>query len=113
MDCSQANSFSYSCGSKLVMPLLTPAALCSSHHSIILSYARAASSSWSKQPAHHNDERKNSCMRVRVTVCLVGDMGGQPTPSPRHAPWLALSQLDGTPRLCRQPLATAHGSRLT
>ena len=32
------------------MPPLTPAALCSSHHSIILSYARAACSSWSKQP---------------------------------------------------------------
>lgn len=38
-------------GSKLVMPPLTPAALCSSHQSIILSYARAACSSWSKHPS--------------------------------------------------------------
>ena len=39
-------------GSKLVMPPpLMPEVLCSSHHSIILSYARAACSSWSKQPS--------------------------------------------------------------
>ncbi len=49
--CSQAMSSVYSDGSKLVMPPLTPAALCSSHQSIILSYARAASSSWSKHPS--------------------------------------------------------------
>ena len=48
--CSHPMSFSYSEGSKLVMPPLSPAVLCSSHHSIILSYALAASSSWSKQP---------------------------------------------------------------
>ena len=52
MVCSQARSFSYSVGSKLVMPPpFTPLVLCSSHHSIILSYARAACSSWSKQPS--------------------------------------------------------------
>ena len=52
MVCSQTRSFSYSVGSKLVMPPpLTPLVLCSSHHSIILSYARAACSSWSKHPS--------------------------------------------------------------
>lgn len=49
--CNHAMSFSYSVASKLVMPPLTVVVLCSSHHSIILSYARAASASWSKQPA--------------------------------------------------------------
>ena len=51
MPCSQATSPSYSAGSKLVMPPFTPLTLCSSHHSIILSYARAACSSRSKQPS--------------------------------------------------------------
>lgn len=40
----------YSPWSKLVMPPLTPVAWWISHHIIILSYARAASSSLSKQP---------------------------------------------------------------
>ena len=48
---SWCRSFSYSVGSKLVMPPLTPLVLCSSHQSIILSYARAACSSWSKHPS--------------------------------------------------------------
>lgn len=48
--CSQGMSFSYSLASKFVMPPLTPVLLCISHHSIILSYAFAASSSLSKQP---------------------------------------------------------------
>lgn len=43
-------SFSYSLMSKFVMPDLRVLELCSSHQIIILSYARAASSSSSKQP---------------------------------------------------------------
>mmetsp|Transcript_21900 Transcript_21900/g.55140 ORF Transcript_21900/g.55140 Transcript_21900/m.55140 type:complete len:278 (+) Transcript_21900:467-1300(+) len=55
----------YSETSKLVMPPLTDALWCSSHQIIILSYARAASVSWSKQPSEVGFPARRNCASQR------------------------------------------------